>query len=37
MGDRNSCVLIYKREKQIGQHCFGCTSGSGSSCGGTTA
>jgi hypothetical protein len=21
---------------QVGQHCFGCTAGSGSSCGGTT-
>src|SRR5260370_42543003 len=28
---------LAQRVIQIGQHCFGCTAGRGSSCGGTTA
>jgi len=28
---------IMNREIIINQHCFGCTAGAGSSCGGTTA
>jgi hypothetical protein len=29
--------LLEKREIVVNQHCFGCTAGSGSSCGGATA
>lgn len=28
--------LLHKRQIQMGRHCFGCTAGSGSSCGGAT-
>lgn len=28
---------LAQRVIQVGQHCFGCTAGLGSSCGGTTA
>ena len=30
-------IKLKGREIITGQHCFGCTAGSGSSCGGTTA
>jgi radical SAM protein with 4Fe4S-binding SPASM domain len=28
---------LTQREIQVNQHCFGCTAGAGSSCGGATA
>jgi hypothetical protein len=28
--------MLDRREIVVGQHCFGCTAGSGSSCGGVT-
>ena len=30
-------TALLKREIILNQHCYGCTAGSGSSCGGTTA
>jgi radical SAM/Cys-rich protein len=30
-------ALLQQREIALNQHCYGCTAGSGSSCGGTTA
>jgi hypothetical protein len=29
--------LLNRREIVLKQHCYGCTAGAGSSCGGTTA